>query len=88
MEYYNSLGYRDAAIVSDTQYYNSKGNLNISIKVNEGHKYYFGDITWRGNTKYSDSVLANIMGIQKGDVYDLNILNKKLERNYRPKAEI
>lgn len=86
LEYYNSLGYRDAAIVSDTQYYNSKGNLNISIKVSEGHKYYFGNITWRGNTKYSDSVLATILGIQKGDTYDLDILNKKLGKQMSPEG--
>ena len=86
LNYYNSLGYRDAAIVSDTQYYNSKGNLNIKIKVNEGHKYYFGNITWRGNTRYSDSVLANIMGIQKGDTYALDILNKKLGKELSPEG--
>ncbi len=88
LNYYNSLGYRDAAIVSDTQYYNSKGNLNINIKVNEGHKYYFGNITWRGNTKYSDSVLANIIGIQKGDIYDLDCLIKNWVSNCRLKVAI
>jgi outer membrane protein insertion porin family len=41
-------------------------------------KYYFGNITWKGNTKYSDSILSLIMGIHKGDVYNLDILNKKL----------
>lgn len=86
LQYYNSLGYRDAAIVSDTQYYNSKGNLNIHIKVKEGDKYHFGNITWRGNTKYSDSVLATLLGIQKGDTYDLNILNKKLGKELSPEG--
>jgi outer membrane protein insertion porin family len=86
LDYYNSLGFRDAAIVSDTQYYNTKGNLNIHVKVKEGNKYYFGNITWRGNTKYSDSVLATIMGIQKGDVYDLDILNKKLGKTMSPEG--
>lgn len=86
LDYYNSLGYRDAAIVSDTQYYNSKGDLNIKIKVNEGHKYYFGNMVWRGNTKYSDSSLANILGIQKGDTYDLDILNKKLGKELTPEG--
>jgi outer membrane protein insertion porin family len=86
LDYYNSLGYRDAAIVSDTQYYNSKGNLVINIKVKEGDKYYFGNITWRGNTRYSDSVLANILGIQKGDTYDLDILNKKLGKQLSPEG--
>lgn len=86
LDYYNSLGFRDAVIVADTQYYNVKGNLNIDVKVKEGRKYYFGDITWRGNTKYSDSVLTAIIGIQKGDIYNLETLNKKLGRNVAPEG--
>jgi outer membrane protein insertion porin family len=77
LEYYNSNGYRDAAIVADTQIIR-KGKMTIDIKVDEGHKYYFGNISWKGNTKYSDSILSLIMGIHKGDVYNLDILNKKL----------
>jgi outer membrane protein insertion porin family len=75
--YYNSQGYRDASITADTQVIRN-GKMDIAIKVDEGAKYYFGNITWKGNTKYSDSILTLIMGIHKGDVYDLEILNKKL----------
>jgi outer membrane protein insertion porin family len=71
IDYYNSLGFRDAVIAADTQYYNAEGNLNIDLKIDEGRKYYFGNIVWRGNTKYSDSVLAVILGIQKGDIYNV-----------------
>ena len=78
LEYYNSMGFRDASIDADTQYYTKKGNLNVDIKVNEGRKYYFGNTTWRGNTKYSDSLLTVILGINKGDIYNLETLNKKL----------
>ena len=78
LDYYNSQGFRDAAIVSDTTIPNDKGNIDIHIKVTEGHKYYFGDITWKGNTKYSDSILNVILGIKKGDVYDAETLNKRL----------
>jgi outer membrane protein insertion porin family len=79
IEYYNSLGYRDAQI-TDTAIYpaGKKGNLQIDIKVDEGRKYYFGNIVFRGNTKYSDSILHAIVGIQKGDIYNLDLLNKKL----------
>src|SRR5205085_5335666 len=45
-----------------------------------------GNITWRGNTKYSDSILATILGIQKGDVYDVDILNKKLGKEMSPEG--
>ena len=78
LDYYNAQGYRDAVIVGDTSVYDEKNNLNIFIKVNEGRKYYFGDIVWRGNTKYTDSILNVLLGIKKGDTYNLELLNKRL----------
>jgi len=33
LDYYNSIGFRDAVIVEDTTY-NDKGNLGIAIKLN------------------------------------------------------
>jgi outer membrane protein insertion porin family len=84
LDYYNSLGFRDAVIVDDTTY-NDHGNLDVAIKVNEGQQYYFGNITWKGNTKYSDSVLNVILGIKKGDIYDAETLNKRLGKT--PSAE-
>jgi outer membrane protein insertion porin family len=78
LDYYNSQGYRDVVIVGDTAIYDVKNNLNIFLKVNEGRKYYFGDITWKGNTKYPDSILNVVLGIKRGDVYNLELLNKRL----------
>jgi outer membrane protein insertion porin family len=86
MDYYNSLGYRDAVIEKDTIYYNKKGNLNVDIKVQEGHKYYFGNMTWKGNTKYPDSILNLILGIKKGDIYNLETLNKKVGKQVTPEG--
>jgi outer membrane protein insertion porin family len=86
IEYYNSLGYRDADIVKDTLYNNSKGNINIDIKVSEGDKYYFGNITWKGNTKYPDSLLSAILGINKGDIYNIDLLNRKLGKTLSPEG--
>src|SRR6187549_3132437 len=68
LDYYNSQGFRDAAIAADTGITNSKGNVDLFIKMNEGHKYFFGNIVWRGQTKYSDSVLNILLGIKKGDI--------------------
>ena len=78
LEYYNAQGLRDAQLVADTQVLNNKGNLNIDIKIDEGRKYYFGNIAWKGNTKYSDSILNILLGIEKGDVYNNELLNKRL----------
>lgn len=76
LDYYNSLGFRDAAIISDTTY-GDNGNVDVAVKLSEGHRYYFGNITWKGNTKYSDSLLTLILGIKKGDIYDAATLNKR-----------
>lgn len=78
IDYYNSIGYRDAQIVADTMYASKNGNLNIDLKMEEGHKYYFGNISWKGNAKYPDSVLNAILNIHKGDIYNLQTLNKRL----------
>ena len=78
VDFYNSLGYRDAVIVADTQYYNNKGDMNVALKLQEGHKYYFGKTSWRGNTKYSDSLLNVFLGIQKGETYNVETLSKRL----------
>ncbi len=78
LDYYNSQGYRDAVIIGDTAIYDQKSNLNLFVKVNEGRRYYFGDIVWRGNTKYNDSILNVLLGIKKGDIYNLELLNKRL----------
>ena len=86
LEFYNSQGYRDAAIEGSKQMPNEKGNLNISVKVNEGKKYYFGNINWRGNTKYTDSILTAVLGIRKGDIYNLDVLNKGLGKNLSPEG--
>lgn len=78
LTYYNSLGYRDARIMDTAMRYNKLGNLNIDVKVDEGHQYFFGKISFRGNTKYPDSVLQTVLRIKRGDVYNLELLNKRV----------
>lgn len=78
---YNQMGYRDARIINDTIYANRDGSINIEINLEEGRKYYFRNITWTGNTKYSSELLGKILGIKKGDVYDQARLESNLFMN-------
>ena len=77
LKYFNSKGYRDAQILADTQVIKD-GKMFVDLKVKEGRQYYFGDVTWKGNSKYSDSILTVILGINRGDIYDASVLHKKL----------
>ncbi len=79
--FYNSKGYRDAEIVSDTVYTISDKFMNVEINVDPGKKYYFRDIRWSGNFIHSDETLDKVLGIKKGDVYDIELVNKKLNFN-------
>ncbi len=78
---YNAQGYRDAKIVMDSIYRNDDKTINIDLKLDEGHRYYFGNITWVGNTIYSAEYLSNILKIKKGDVYNQEALNTNLSFN-------
>jgi outer membrane protein insertion porin family len=83
IEKYNEKGYRDAIIVEDTVYQvevgkKNKPRVNVEIWVDEGDKYYFGDIRWVGNTVYPSDYLTNYLGIEKGDVFNHSILEKRL----------
>jgi outer membrane protein insertion porin family len=84
--YYNTLGYRDAAVVADTVYPVKNGNINVDIRVSEGRRYYFGDIAWKGNTKYTSEQLSRVLGIKKGDIYNLALLETRLGRQLSPEG--
>ena len=88
IEVYKEKGYRDARIVSDSVAYNkAKNALDIKINVEEGNKYYFGDIKFLGNTIYTDQGLSQILGVKKGDTYNGVLLEKRIADKSKPDAE-
>lgn len=85
---YKENGYRDARIVSDSVTYDKKKNtVAIKVKLEEGRKYYFGDIRYLGNTVYTDRQISSILGIKKGDVYNGKILEERIADKSKPDGE-
>jgi len=78
IEKYNEYGYRDAVILQDTVYSFDDKSVNIYIHIDEGEKYYHGDIRWVGNTVYSTEQLNNRLMINRGDVYNQKRLMDRL----------
>lgn len=77
VEFYRSEGYRDAELVRDSLYYGAdKKDMFIDLWVNEGNKYYIGQITWEGNKLFPDKLLMTLLGFQSGDAYSSTKLQK------------
>lgn len=75
---YNEKGYRDAKIVKDSVFKFDENTVDVNIKIDEGRKYYFRNITWVGNTKYKTETLNAYLGIKKGNIFNQNVLDEKL----------
>jgi outer membrane protein insertion porin family len=81
LEKYASMGYRDAQIEKDSIYVISPNLVNIVIKVKEGKQYYFRDISFIGNTKYTNAELAKVLSIKKGEIFNQSKLDSRLFMN-------
>ncbi|OYX85532.1 MAG: outer membrane protein assembly factor BamA [Flavobacteriales bacterium 32-34-25] len=88
IENYKEKGYRDARIVSDTVAYNKEKNtLAIKVNVEEGNKYFFGNIKFLGNSVYPDQFLNRMIGIKKGETYNGVLLEKRIADKTKPDGE-
>ncbi|MGK0137808.1 MAG: outer membrane protein insertion porin family [Algoriphagus sp.] len=74
----NKKGYRNAQIESDSIVTNESGNVDIYMNINEGHRFFYRNITWTGNYLHQSDTLALILGIKKGDLYNPEELDKKI----------
>jgi|JI6StandDraft_1071083.scaffolds.fasta_scaffold02240_5 outer membrane protein insertion porin family len=81
VDYYNAIGYRDAKITSDQVINNENGNVSIKINIDEGHKYFFRNIIWKGNTKFTTEQLSRVLNIKKGDVYNASLLQRRISQD-------
>ncbi|MEN9448701.1 MAG: hypothetical protein RJA25_1991 [Bacteroidota bacterium] len=81
IDYYNNNGFRDAKIMSDTVMNDPDGNVSIVMNLDEGHRYYFRDINFKGNSKYPSETLSKVLNINKGDVYNAALLQKKISQD-------
>jgi outer membrane protein insertion porin family len=77
--FYKTKGFQDARIKSDSIWVSDEGDWIINLVIQEGDPYYIRNISWEGNTMYSNLVLASVLEIEKGDIYNTQLLAEKLE---------
>ncbi|MCQ2202907.1 MAG: outer membrane protein assembly factor BamA [Bacteroidales bacterium] len=81
IEKYNEAGYRDAKIVKDVVERLEDNKVKVTIDIDEGHRYYLGNVTWVGNTIYPSDYLDYVFKMKKGDVYDSKKMSKRLKED-------
>ncbi len=84
---YAENGYRDARVLSDSVIRVNDKRIDIRIAVEEGNRYYFGEIDYVGNTVYTDRQLSQVLGIKKGDTYNGVLLRKRISDDTKPDSE-
>lgn len=76
--YYNTIGYRDAKVIRDSVYRDEEGKFYVEIEIDEGNQYFFRNIIWKGNSIHDTELLSSVLGLQKGDVYNEELLQTRL----------
>lgn len=78
IDFYNSQGYRNATIISDSIYPINSKRLGIDINLSEGNKYFIRNVSWVGNSVHDTDLLQQMFGVNKGDTYDKKSMQKRL----------
>ncbi len=84
---YKASGFRDARITRDTLTIIDDKNVALNLKLEEGKKYYFGDIKFIGNSIFPEGLLKQLLGIKKGEVYNGVLLQERIANAEDPEAE-
>ena len=74
----NSWGLRDALLLSDSIAVVDDSHVDIYLNVQKGQKYYLRNVEWVGNTVYPTQLLRDILEMKRGDVYNQQLLDKRL----------
>ena len=76
--HYHSLGYRDTRVLKDSIWYTAEQELELLIRLDEGKQYFVRNISWHGNSIYSDVLLSRVLKIKKGDVFNNDLIEQNL----------
>ena len=65
-QFYRNKGYRDFRIISDSMVLNeTKKKLDFVLKIEEGPKYKYRNISWEGMSLFDESILNQVIYIMK-----------------------
>ena len=78
VNFYHGKGYRNARVLRDSLSRGEDGQVHLDVFMEEGMPFFFGDITFTGNTKYRTTQLDSLLDIQRGEVFSLERLETRV----------
>ena len=84
---YSRLGFRDARILKENISWNDDKTINVNIELEEGRQYKFADILFVGNKEYTNEFLNRYLKIEKGDVYNGEVLKERVKGDGTPTSQ-
>lgn len=86
---YHKRGFIDAYLIDDSIAIDSSTNrMTIHLRVYEGQQYYFGDVTFTGDSAMPERALTRAMKFSRWDVFDAEKYEKSLYEIYTSYQEI
>ncbi|MBK97862.1 MAG: outer membrane protein assembly factor BamA [Balneola sp.] len=83
--HFQEEGHVDARIVSDSLWVDDFGNaeqaLILAFTIYEGPQYKVRNISWDGNTVYTDGQLTQSLGFEVGDIFNQTLYDENLNFN-------
>ena len=82
LAFYKQKGYLDVDIsdASVTLDYPSSNTIGVTIDINEGRQYRVGNVTFEGNTLYSEVELMRSLKLKPGDVFSPALLDEDRDK--------
>lgn len=85
LAFYRKNGYSDVRVIDDTvfvyNYVKDLDGVGVTIELEEGPQYKVRQITWDGNTVYTDEQLSRSLDFEKGDIFDEEKFESNLNYN-------
>lgn len=77
-EFYKSQGFIEASAVYEINFDEKKNIISLLIKIDEGDKYYVGDVVVKGNSVISKDIIQQELKMREGDSYNVTYLREDL----------
>lgn len=99
-EFYAKNGFIDFRILDDSvstfNYDNRRWlitkreetGVRVEVEVDEGPQYKVNDITWDGNTVYTDEQLSDVLGMEEGEIFNQSEFREKTQGGTRDGNDI